>query len=43
MDKPYSEACERHKGPILEVLRLRYAKLRQVLAVGSGTGQPGLR
>lgn len=34
-----SEACERNKGPILEVLRTEFAHSRSVLEVGSGTGQ----
>jgi cyclopropane fatty-acyl-phospholipid synthase-like methyltransferase len=34
-----SEACERNKGPILEVLRSELAACRSVLEVGSGTGQ----
>ncbi|HXO15846.1 MAG TPA: DUF938 domain-containing protein [Steroidobacteraceae bacterium] len=34
-----SEACERNKGPILEVLRTEFAASRSVLEVGSGTGQ----
>jgi trans-aconitate methyltransferase len=37
--KPYSEACERNRGPILEVLREHFADRRQVLEIGSGTGQ----
>jgi cyclopropane fatty-acyl-phospholipid synthase-like methyltransferase len=37
--KPYSEACERNRGPILEVLRAHFADRRHVLEVGSGTGQ----
>jgi SAM-dependent methyltransferase len=36
---PLSEACERNKGPILEVLRRSLADSRRVLEVGSGTGQ----
>lgn len=36
---PFSEACERNKGPILEVLRTAYADRTQVLEIGSGTGQ----
>jgi hypothetical protein len=39
MDKPFSEACERNKAPILEALRPLYADRRQVLEIGSGTGQ----
>ncbi|HEY7890463.1 MAG TPA: DUF938 domain-containing protein [Steroidobacteraceae bacterium] len=37
--KPYSEACERNGGPILEVLREHFAHRRHVLEIGSGTGQ----
>jgi len=36
---PISEACERNKAPILEVLRLAFADRTQVLEIGSGTGQ----
>jgi hypothetical protein len=36
---PLSEACERNKGPILEVLRPALASSRHVLEIGSGTGQ----
>jgi cyclopropane fatty-acyl-phospholipid synthase-like methyltransferase len=36
---PFSEACERNKGPILEVLRVALADRAQVLEIGSGTGQ----
>ena len=39
MDKPYSEACERNQDPILAVLRTAFADRRQVLEIGSGTGQ----
>ncbi|HEY0767704.1 MAG TPA: DUF938 domain-containing protein [Steroidobacteraceae bacterium] len=34
-----SEACERNKGPILEVLKSAFAASHSVLEVGSGTGQ----
>ena len=37
--KPFSEACERNQGPILEVLRRAFAHRRTVLEIGSGTGQ----
>ena len=37
--KPFSEACERNRGPILEVLRTAFAGATRVLEVGSGTGQ----
>lgn len=36
---PFSEACERNKGPILTVLRAALADRAQVLEIGSGTGQ----
>jgi len=36
---PFSEACERNKGPILEVLRRAFADRSMVLEIGSGTGQ----
>jgi hypothetical protein len=36
---PFSEACERNKGPILEVLRGAFADRSHVLEIGSGTGQ----
>ena len=36
---PFSEACERNKLPIFEVLRNRFADRRLVLEIGSGTGQ----
>jgi SAM-dependent methyltransferase len=36
---PYSEACERNKGPILEVLREAFGDRRRVVEIGAGTGQ----
>jgi SAM-dependent methyltransferase len=36
---PISEACERNKEPILAVLRMSFAAVRNVLEIGSGTGQ----
>jgi hypothetical protein len=36
---PVSEACERNKGPILQVLRSSLASSHRVLEIGSGTGQ----
>jgi cyclopropane fatty-acyl-phospholipid synthase-like methyltransferase len=36
---PFSEACERNKEPILQVLRTAFADRKQVLEIGSGTGQ----
>jgi SAM-dependent methyltransferase len=38
-EKPFSDASNRNRGPILEVLRTRFADRREVLEVGSGTGQ----
>lgn len=37
--KPWSEACERNRGPILEVLRGAFSGVTRVLEIGSGTGQ----
>jgi cyclopropane fatty-acyl-phospholipid synthase-like methyltransferase len=37
-----SEACERNKEPILQILRRAFAASRQVLEIGSGTGQHAL-
>ncbi len=37
--KPFSEACERNRDPILDVLREVFAATRDVLEIGSGTGQ----
>ena len=39
MAKPWSEACERNREPILGVLREAFATARDVLEIGSGTGQ----
>ena len=37
--KPFAPACERNKGPILEVLRRVFADATDVIEIGSGTGQ----
>jgi SAM-dependent methyltransferase len=37
--KPYSEACERNRDPILTVLKRVFKDSRSVLEIGSGTGQ----
>ena len=39
MIKPFSQACENNKGPILEVLKTAFNKTESVLEIGSGTGQ----
>ena len=36
---PFSDASERNKDPILEVLRDCFARCAEVLEIGSGTGQ----
>jgi cyclopropane fatty-acyl-phospholipid synthase-like methyltransferase len=38
-EKPYAEACERNREPLLEVLREVFAGCKSVLEIGSGTGQ----
>jgi cyclopropane fatty-acyl-phospholipid synthase-like methyltransferase len=38
-EKPFSQACENNKGPILSVLRRHLSAARHVLEIGSGTGQ----
>ncbi|MGW8228383.1 MAG: DUF938 domain-containing protein [Gammaproteobacteria bacterium] len=37
--KPFSEACEQNKQPILAVLQQHFAEVQSVLEIGSGTGQ----
>lgn len=39
MDKPFSQACENNKQPILEVLEQYFIGCHSVLEIGSGTGQ----
>ena len=39
MDKPYSPSCDRNREPILAVLRDHFRTRRDVLEIGSGTGQ----
>ena len=39
MDRPYAPACDRNREPILAVLRAVFADRRDVLEIGSGTGQ----
>jgi cyclopropane fatty-acyl-phospholipid synthase-like methyltransferase len=38
-NKPFSESCVQNRGPILALLRELFADRRQVLEIGSGTGQ----
>ncbi|HKU17078.1 MAG TPA: DUF938 domain-containing protein [Steroidobacteraceae bacterium] len=37
--KPYAEACERNREPILQVLREWFTQPGSVLEIGAGTGQ----
>lgn len=37
--KQYSEACEQNRAAILEILKDEFSTARQVLEIGSGTGQ----
>jgi SAM-dependent methyltransferase len=37
-----SEAADRNKGPILEIIAKEFARTRRVLEIGSGTGQHAL-
>ncbi|TNF02518.1 MAG: DUF938 domain-containing protein [Gammaproteobacteria bacterium] len=39
VDKPFSQACENNRDPILDILQRVFADRQQVLEVGSGTGQ----
>ncbi len=39
LPKPYSPSCERNRDPILSVLREHFSDRREVLEIGSGTGQ----
>ena len=39
IDKPYSEACEENKRPILDVIGPLFRDSRRILEIGSGTGQ----
>lgn len=42
MNKPFSQACENNKQPILDVLKTAFADAKSVLEIGSGTGQHGV-
>ena len=39
MSKPFSQACENNKGPVLQVLERYFVQAGSVLEIGSGTGQ----
>lgn len=39
MEKPFSQACENNKHPILMHLKTAFAEAENVLEIGSGTGQ----
>lgn len=39
MTKPFSQACENNKHPILDILSRVFASQKKVLEIGSGTGQ----
>jgi cyclopropane fatty-acyl-phospholipid synthase-like methyltransferase len=39
LNKPFAESCEQNKQVILEVLQNEFCSHRQVLEIGSGTGQ----
>jgi len=39
MNKPFSESCEQNKHVILDVLKKEFAQRKNVLEIGSGTGQ----
>ena len=39
MNKPYSESCDQNKEPILAILVDVFSAIKNVLEIGSGTGQ----
>jgi cyclopropane fatty-acyl-phospholipid synthase-like methyltransferase len=41
-NKPYAEACDENKSPILTQLQRLFRETRSVLEIGSGTGQHAL-
>jgi cyclopropane fatty-acyl-phospholipid synthase-like methyltransferase len=41
INKPFSQACENNKDPILQVLDRVFSNTRMVIEIGSGTGQHG--
>ncbi|MBV2092030.1 MAG: DUF938 domain-containing protein [Candidatus Thiodiazotropha sp. (ex Ctena orbiculata)] len=42
VNKPYAEACDENKQPILEQLQRLFSETHSVLEIGSGTGQHGV-
>jgi hypothetical protein len=39
MNKPFSQACENNKRPILDILTTVFSDNKHILEIGSGTGQ----
>ena len=39
LNKPFSQASENNKKPILEIISRRFGSVKNVLEIGSGTGQ----
>jgi len=39
MEKPFSQSCENNKAPIFSVLEKAFCNAKEVLEIGSGTGQ----
>ena len=39
IEKPFSQACENNKRPILDVLQRHWSQPGRILEIGSGTGQ----
>jgi tRNA G46 methylase TrmB len=37
--KPYSEACDQNRDPILSIIQPLFADAKDILEIGSGTGQ----
>ena len=42
MNKPFSQACENNKQAILNILKKHFIQTKQVLEIGSGSGQHGV-
>lgn len=39
MIKPYAEACDKNRAPILSIIQILFVDRKAVLEIGSGTGQ----